>query len=67
MSAHPDFKPALVTFVKDECFKEGANILTDKDISRKNFNINTFRQFSYKEQLGKVTIFKNVTLTNSLI
>ena len=48
----PDFQPAQVRFVSDESFKEGGNILNEKDINRKEFNIETFQRFSYKEQLG---------------
>ena len=53
MTGLPDFHGAFVKFVQDEAYKEGSNILLDKDIPRKEFNMNSLRSFTYKDQLGK--------------
>ena len=53
MSGLPSFHSAFVVFGQDASYKEGANITSEKDITRKEFDMDTFRQFTYKEQLGK--------------
>ena len=52
MTGLPDFHGAFVKFVQDEAYKEGSDILLEKDIPRKEFNMNSLRSFTYKDQLG---------------
>ena len=49
----PNFHGAFIKLVQDEAYKEGSNILLEKDDPRKDFDMNCLRNFSYKEQLGK--------------
>ena len=53
MSNLSNFHGAFVNFVQDEAYKEGQNILQEKDIQRKEFNMDCLKNFSYNEQLGK--------------
>ena len=54
MRTLPGFNSALVNFVQDEAYREGGGILAEKDAPRKDFTIENLRNFSYKEQLGKL-------------
>ena len=54
MNNLPGFPSAIVSFVQDEAYKEGTNILAEKDSQRKDFDMNSLRTFSYEDQLAKL-------------
>ena len=63
MAALPDFHGAFVKLVQDEAYKEGSNILLEKDIPRKEFNMNCLKSFSYNDQLGKDPLELSISVT----
>ena len=54
MKPLPGFSDALVRLVQDEAYHEANNILQDKDPPVRDFNLDSLRKFSYKEQLSKL-------------
>ena len=54
MKSLSNFTAAFHGFVQDEAHREAEGILSEKDPARKDFDLDSLRKFSYKEQLTKL-------------
>ena len=53
MKSFSEFDSDFNTFIQEEARNEAAAVLREKDSPKPQFNIETLRKFSYKEQLDK--------------